>query len=67
MGWYSTGLHLAAWLGAVALLAVTGHTALALGLGFLLWFAAGLLAYWHLAWTLPDEHEDEDDAVVIEH
>ena len=31
-------------------------------LGFLLWFAAGLLAYWHLAWTAPDEPADLDAA-----
>jgi hypothetical protein len=40
--------------------AATGHTALALYLGFLLWLVAGLLAYWHLAWTLPDEVLDAD-------
>lgn len=54
-GWPMTGLMLAAWTGAVAVVAITGHTALALAWGFLLWFGAGLLPYWHLGWTLPDE------------
>lgn len=60
VGWPSTALMLCAWAGGVTLVAVTGHTVLALCLGFLLWFAAGLLAYWHLAWTLPDEDETYD-------
>lgn len=59
MAWPSGGLMLIAWLGAVTLLALTGHTDLALCLGFLAWFTAGLLAYWHLAWTMPDEDEPE--------
>jgi len=54
-----TTLTFAAWTGGIALAAGTGHTALALCLGFLLWFAAGLLPYWHLAWTLPDEAEED--------
>ena len=60
MGWPSTALNLAAWAGGVTLVAVTGHVALALCLGFLLWFTAGLVAYWHLAWTLPDENEPSE-------
>jgi hypothetical protein len=55
MAWGTSALTLAAWAGGVSVQATTGHTALALCLGFILWFAAGLLAYWHLAWTLPDE------------
>ena len=38
-----------------------GHTVLGLFTGFLLWFTAGLLAYWHLAWTLPDEVLETED------
>lgn len=53
--WPSTALNLAAWAGAVALVALTTHTMLGLCLGFVLWFASHLLAYWHLAWTLPNE------------
>jgi hypothetical protein len=60
MGWPATGLHFAAWAGAVTLVAVSGHVALALCTGFLLWLAAGLLPYWHLAWTAPDEPADLD-------
>ena len=60
VGWPVSALTLAAWTGGIAVATGTGHTALALCLGFLLWFASGLLPYWHLAWTLPDE---EDDAV----
>ena len=59
VGWPMTALTFAAWTGGIALAAGTGHTALALCLGFLLWFAAGLLPYWHLAWTLPDEAEED--------
>ncbi len=55
MAWWQTGLTFAAWTGGIALLAATDHLMLAFYLGFLLWFASGLLAYWHLAWTLPDE------------
>lgn len=51
----NAALTLAAWLGGVAVVSATGHTTLSLFLGFLLWLAAGLLTYWHLAWTLPDE------------
>ena len=60
MRWGNAGLTLAAWFGGIMLGAATGHTVLALYLGFLLWFVAGLLAYWHLAWTLPDEVIDPD-------
>jgi hypothetical protein len=60
MGWPSSALHLAAWAGAVAVVATSEHVALGLCLGFLLWFAAGLLAYWHLAWTAPEEPADAD-------
>lgn len=56
----ATGLHLLAWAGAVAVVALSEHVALALCWGFLLWFAAGLLAYWHLAWTAADEPADLD-------
>ncbi len=63
VGWPMTALTLAAWAGGVTLAAATGHTALALCLGFLLWFAAGLLPYWHLAWTLADEDDTDDDAL----
>jgi hypothetical protein len=58
VGWPMTALTFAAWAGGVAVAAATGHTVLALCLGFLLWFAAGLLPYWHLAWTLADEDDD---------
>jgi hypothetical protein len=54
-----TALTSAAWTGGIALAASTGHTAPALRLGLLLWFAAGLLPYRHLAWTLPDEAEED--------
>ncbi|MCZ2857396.1 hypothetical protein [Blastococcus sp. VKM Ac-2987] len=60
MGWPSMGLSFAAWTGAVAVVALTGHVALALCLGFLLWFTSGLLTYWHLAWTAPEEPADAD-------
>ncbi|MGY2084214.1 hypothetical protein [Blastococcus sp. SYSU DS0539] len=60
MGWPSTALTFAAWTGAVAVVALTGHVEMALCLGFLLWFTAGLLAYWHLAWTAPEEPADPD-------
>ena len=60
MGWPATALHFAAWTGAVAVavVALTGDVAPALCLGFLLWLAAGLLTYWHLAWTSPEEPAD---------
>ncbi|MGY1884978.1 hypothetical protein ACI799_06725 [Blastococcus sp. SYSU DS0753] len=60
VGWPSTALHFAAWFGAVTLVALTDHVDLALCLGFLLWFSAGLLSYWHLAWTAPEEPADAD-------
>lgn len=49
-----TGLS---WVCGVAVVATTDDVALGLGAGFLLWFTAGLLAYWHLAWTLGDEDD----------
>jgi len=60
-GWPATALTFAAWCGGVTLAAGTTHTALALCLGFLLWFTAGLLPYWHLAWTLADEDPATED------
>lgn len=60
MTWPSTALTFAAWAGAVAVVALTGHVAPALCLGFLLWFTSGLLTYWHLAWTSPEEPADTD-------
>ena len=57
MQWPGAALTGLAVAGAVGLVVVTGHTVLGLGLGFLLWLATMLLAYWHLAWTLPDEDE----------
>jgi hypothetical protein len=59
MAWPATTLHLLSWAGAATVVAVTEHVAPALYLGFLLWFTAGLLPYWHLAWTAPDEPEDD--------
>jgi hypothetical protein len=53
-------LHLLAWVGAATVSAMAEHLVPALYLGFLLWFAAGLLPYWHLAWTAPDEPADLD-------
>jgi uncharacterized MAPEG superfamily protein len=58
VAWPATALHFAGFTGAVAVVALTGHVAPALCLGFLLWFSAGLLAYWHLAWTAPDERQN---------
>jgi hypothetical protein len=58
VGWPASALTFAAVAGGVALASGTGHTPLALCLGFLLWFTAGLLPYWHLAWTLTDEDDD---------
>ncbi|MGY1828156.1 MULTISPECIES: hypothetical protein [unclassified Blastococcus] len=60
MAWPATGLHLLAFTGAVAIVALSGHVPLALCFGFLLWLAAGLLSYWHLAWTAPEEPADAD-------
>lgn len=60
VGWPSTALTFVAFTGAVAVVALTEHVALALCLGFLLWFAGGLLTYWHLAWTSPEEPADLD-------
>lgn len=60
MSWPSTALTLAAFTGAVTVVALTEHVVLALMLGFLLWFASGLLTYWHLAWAAPEEHADID-------
>jgi len=48
-------LTFAAWTCGIATVAVTGHTTLGLGLSFVLWSAAGLLPYWRLSWTLPEE------------
>lgn len=56
----ATVLHLLAWAGGVTVLALSDHVMPALYVGFLLWFAAGLLAYWHLAWTAPEEPADAD-------
>ena len=60
MGWPSYALTFAAFTGAVTVVALTHHVELALCLGFLLWFTSGLLAYWHLAWTSPEEPADAD-------
>lgn len=60
MSWPSTALTFAAFAGAVTVVALTGHVALALCLGFLLWFASGLLTYWHLSWAAPEEPADND-------
>ena len=58
--WPSIALHLAAWSGAVAVVALTEHVAPALCLGFLLWMTAWVLPSWHLAWTAPEEPADAD-------
>jgi hypothetical protein len=60
VAWPATALHLTAWAGGIGLAAASGHTVLALCFGFLLWMAAGLLPYWHLAWTAPEEPADVD-------
>lgn len=60
MGWPSYALTFASFTGAIAVLGLTGHVAPALCLGFLLWFTSGLLTYWHLAWTSPEEPVDLD-------
>jgi fatty acid desaturase len=59
MGWPSSALTFAAFAGAVAVVGLTGHVALGLCLGFLLWLAGGLLTYWHLAWTSPEEPAED--------
>jgi hypothetical protein len=61
VGWPASALTLAATVGGIALAGLTGHTVLGLCLGFLLWFTAGLLPYWHLAWTLADEDDVDED------
>ncbi|SDF49091.1 hypothetical protein SAMN05660662_2329 [Blastococcus aurantiacus] len=60
MSWPAAALTFAAVAGAVAVVALTEHVPLALCLGFLLWFTSGLLTYWHLAWTSPEEPADLD-------
>jgi hypothetical protein len=55
VGVASGGLTSAAWAGGTAVVALTGHTALALCMGFLLWMAAGLLPSWRLGWSMPEE------------
>lgn len=55
VGWPSGILTLAAWTSAVGVLSRTGHVRMSLALGFLLWFMAMLMPYWHLGWTLPGE------------
>jgi hypothetical protein len=57
-GWPGLALHFAAWSGAVAVVARSGHVMLALCLGFLLWFTGWLLPAWYLAWTSADEPSD---------
>lgn len=52
--WPATFVTLAAVL-AVFAASLMGDTARGLMAGFLLWFGASLLPYWHLAWMLPDE------------
>ena len=61
VAWPSTALTFAAWAGAVAAVALTDDVAPALCLGFLLWFTSGLLTYWHLAWTSPEEPDLDAD------
>ena len=61
VSWPAAALTFSAVAGAVAVVALTGHVAPALCLGFLLWFTSGLLTYWHLAWTAPEEPADADD------
>lgn len=60
MSWPAMALTFAAFTGAVTIVALTDHVAPALCLGFLLWLASGLLTYWHLAWTSPEEPTDAD-------
>jgi hypothetical protein len=57
--WPSWALTFGAIIGAVTVLDRTGNVDLALCFGVLLWWAACLLAYWHLAWTAPDEPADD--------
>ena len=52
-----TALTLLSWLCGIAVVATTDDVALGLCLSFLLWFTAGLLAYWHLAWILGEEDD----------
>ena len=55
MSWPSGLMTLLACTCGIAIVATTDDVALGLCLAFLLWMAAGLLAYWHLAWTLEEE------------
>lgn len=56
--WPATLLTFAAWAGAVGTVGLSGYVRLGLEMGFLIWFVAWLLPYWHLAWTLPDEEAE---------
>ena len=58
--WPANALTLAACTSAVGVVAATDDTEYGLALGFLLWFAASLLPYWHLGWTLADEAESPE-------
>ncbi len=58
VNWPRGALTLMALVCGIAVVAATDHVALALSLGFLLWFAAGLSASWHLAWTMAAEVND---------
>jgi hypothetical protein len=55
VGWGNYALTFAAWTCGIAVVAITGHTGLGLALSFVIWFSAGLLPYWRLAWTMPEE------------
>jgi hypothetical protein len=55
VGWGSYALTLSAWTCGIAVVAITDHTGLGMALAFVLWFSAGLLPYWRLAWTMPEE------------
>ncbi|MGY1749970.1 hypothetical protein [Modestobacter sp. SYSU DS0511] len=61
VAWPSAALTFAAWAGATTVVGLAGDVALALCLGFLLWFTSGLLTYWHLAWTSPEESAEDAD------
>ncbi|MGY2078567.1 hypothetical protein [Modestobacter sp. SYSU DS0657] len=61
VAWPSAALTFAAFAGATTVVALTEHVELALCLGFLLWFTSGLLTYWHLAWTSPEEPAEDAD------